>query len=181
MGNRRSFCTAGRDRVAGSSTAASSTRLSIAKHNGRAVIETYHRLLNDRDQGVRERTAEAWCLWESASLAWPQTTELAPRFRDPRYAVAFARIVTHYVRHNAWLEDEVLLRNAAVLADLPAVLINGRFDFQAPIANAWTLREAWPGAELLIVDDTGHRPTGSISGEIVRATQRFASPPSGLR
>ena len=27
------------------------------------------------------------------------------RFSDPRFALAFARIVTHYVRHDAWLGD----------------------------------------------------------------------------
>jgi hypothetical protein len=62
---------------------------------------------------------------------------------------------------------------AAVLADIPGVLINGRFDYQAPIANAWRLREAWPSAELVIVDDTGHGAGASIGSEIVRATQRF--------
>ena len=42
------------------------------------------------------------------------------------------------------------------LADIPGVLINGRFDFQAPIGNAWALKRAWPRAELWIVDDAGH-------------------------
>jgi proline iminopeptidase len=138
------------------------------------LVDTYHRLLSDPDAAVRAQAAEAWCLWESATPDWPPKTGLAPRFRDPRYAVAFARIVTHYVRHNAWLEDGVLLRDATVLADTPGVLISGRFDFQAPIANAWKLKEAWPRAELVIVDDTGHGATAGINGEIVRATQQFA-------
>jgi proline iminopeptidase len=145
------------------------------RDDGHAVIETYHRQLNDPDRAVRERAAEAWCLWESATPAWPPTTGLEPRFRDPRYAVAFARIVTHYVRHNAWLEDEVLLRNASCLADMQGVLINGRFDFQAPIENSWRLREVWPGAELVVVDNAGHGAPASINREIVHATQRFAA------
>jgi proline iminopeptidase len=37
--------------------------------------------------------------------------------------------VTHYVRHYAWIEDGSLLRDAGVLADIPSVLVNGRFDF----------------------------------------------------
>jgi proline iminopeptidase len=141
---------------------------------GGDIVESYNGLLSDPDAAVRERAAEAWCLWESATPDWPPKTGLAPRFRDPRYAVAFARIVTHYVRSNAWLEDGVLLRNARVLADTPGVLISGRFDFQAPIANAWTLKEAWPRAELVTVDDTGHGATEGITSEIVRATRRFA-------
>src|SRR2546423_10129876 len=103
------------------------------------IVGTYHRLLEGPDPMVRERAARAWCLWESATPDWPPTAGLAPRFRDPAYAMAFARIVTHYVHHNAWLEDGILIRDAARLADIPGVLVNGRFDFQAPIANAWTL------------------------------------------
>jgi proline iminopeptidase len=145
--------------------------------DGQAVIEAYVRLLHDPDRTDRERVAEAWCLWESATPDWPPTTGLASRFRDPDYAVAFARIVTHYAMHNGWLEDGLLVRNATVLADTPAVLINGRFDLQAPIGNAWALREAWPGAELVIVGEAGHGAPVGVTAEVVRATQLFAALP----
>jgi proline iminopeptidase len=137
------------------------------------IVDAYHRLLEDEDAEVRRRAVEAWCLWESATPAWPPTDGLAERFEDPDYALAFARIVTHYVRHDAWLEDEVLLEIADKLAAIPGVLVNGRFDFQTPIANAYELRRVWPKAELVIVDDAGHVPTGEIAREIVRATDGF--------
>jgi proline iminopeptidase len=139
------------------------------------VVEGFHRLLNDPDPTVHGPAAEAWCLWESATPGWPPATGLAERFRDPDYALAFARIVTHYVRHNAWLEDGALLRGAAALAETPGVLVNGRFDFQAPIANAWELRRVWPRAELVIVDDAGHGASANLNPELVRATDRFAA------
>jgi proline iminopeptidase len=140
------------------------------------VVEAYARLLADPDPAVHKRAAEEWCLWESASPDWPPRPGLAQRFEDPAYALAFARIVTHYVRHNAWLEDSQLLDNASRLAEIPGVLINGRFDFQAPIGNAWALKRAWPEAELVIVDDAGHAAGDrSITEEIARATDRFAA------
>ena len=83
-------------------------------------------------------------------------TRLASRYEDPDFALAFARLVTHYVRHDDFLEDGILLRDAHLLADIPGVLVNGRFDLQAPVANAWELDRAWPQAELVIVDDAGH-------------------------
>ena len=138
------------------------------------VVDAYSRLLHDPDPAVRARAAEAWCLWESATPDWPPKAGLDQRFRDPSYALAFARIVTHYVRHNAWLEDGALLRGASALSGTPGVLISGRFDFQAPIANAWKLKAAWPRADLVIVDDAGHGAGGAVSLEIVRATDRFA-------
>ena len=138
------------------------------------IVAAYARWLRDPDPDVCQRAANAWCLWESATLDWPPNTSLGGRFTNPAYALAFARIVTHYVLHNAWLEDGILLRGAAALANIPGVLMNGRYDFQAPIAYAWELRRVWPRAELVIVDDAGHSPvTTSIAEEIVRATDRF--------
>jgi proline iminopeptidase len=136
------------------------------------IVEAYHRMLNDPDPQVRRRAAEAWCLWESATPVWPPTTDMAKRFTDPAYAMAFARIVTHYVRHNAWLEDGVLLRGAGALGGIPGVLVNGRFDFQSTISNAWELHRVWP-AELVIVDDAGHAPNAKLERELMRATSRF--------
>jgi proline iminopeptidase len=53
------------------------------------------------------------------------------------------------------------------------VLVNGRFDFQSPIGNAYELKRVWPQAKLVVVDDAGHVPTGEIAREIVRATDSF--------
>jgi proline iminopeptidase len=140
------------------------------------IVEAYHRLLFDLDPSVRERAAYEWCLWESATPAWPPADGLAPRFSDPKFRMAFARLVTHYVRHDAWLENGALLRDAASLADIPGIMINGRFDFQAPIGNAWELKRAWPRAELVIVEDAGHAADNAgITEELVRATDRFAA------
>lgn len=138
------------------------------------VVDAYHRLLNNKDPGVRLRAAEDWCLWESATPHWPPTPELDHRFKDPEYALAFARIVTHYVLHDLWMEDGILLRNASLLSSIPGVLVNGRFDYQAPISNAWELKRVWPRADLVIVDEAGHGADAPIGGELVRATDGFA-------
>ncbi|HKB19792.1 MAG TPA: prolyl aminopeptidase [Gaiellaceae bacterium] len=137
------------------------------------VVSGYHALLSDPEPAVRRRAAEAWCMWESATPAWPPADGLAERFTDPDYALAFARIVTHYVKHNAWLDDGILLRNASVLWDIPGTLVHGRFDFQAPLENAYALSRAWPRAELVVVDEAGHVPTGAVAREITRATDGF--------
>ncbi len=142
----------------------------------RDVVEAYYQLLNDPNPSIRERAATAWCTWESATPAWPPAPGLSRRFADPAFALAYARIVTHYVLHNAWLEDESLLRGADALKDIPGIMVNGRFDFQAPIGWAWDLKRAWPSAEYVIVDDAGHDASAKgITGELIRATDRFAT------
>ena len=147
-----------------------------AGDRGGDVVEAYGRLLDGPDSALRERAALAWCRWESATPDWPPLSGLAVRFRDLRFAVAYARIVTHYVRHDGWLGDGRVLRDVHRLAEIPAVLINGRFDFQAPLATAWELNHRWPGSELVVVDDAGHAAgSAAISEQLVRATDRFAA------
>jgi proline iminopeptidase len=137
------------------------------------VVEDYARRLADPDVGVRHAAAEDWCRWESATPHWPPRDGLDARFQDPDYAMVFARIVTHYVRHDLFLEPDELLRGAHALTRIPATLVNGRFDFQSPLQNAWDLHRAWPGSRLVVVDEAGHAAEKRIGGEIVRATDRF--------
>lgn len=138
------------------------------------VVDAYARLLDDPDPDVRRDAARAWCTWESVTPDWPPGTGLSPRFADPEFAYAFARLVTHYVRHDLFLEDGILVRDIDVLEGVPGVLINGRYDLQAPLANAWTLHRAWPGSELVVVDDAGHAgDDAGITVELIRATDRF--------
>ena len=140
------------------------------------IVDAYARLLRDPDPIVRADAALAWCTWESATPDWPPVTTLASRFSDPDFAFAFARLVTHYVGHDLFLEDGVLLRDIHRLDDIPSVLVNGRFDLQAPLANAWELHRAWPGSELVIVEDAGHAGDDEgITRELIRATDRFAT------
>jgi proline iminopeptidase len=90
--------------------------------------------------------------------------------------MAFARLVTHYVRHDAWLEDGSLLRGADSLVDIPGIMVNGRFDLQAPIAWAWDLNRVWPRSELVVVDNAGHAvDSPGVTQELVRSTDQFAT------
>ncbi len=139
-------------------------------------VEVYHRLLFDPDADVRRRAALAWCTWESASPDWPPTDGLDGRFEDPEFALAFARLVTHYARRDAWLEDGALLHDAEALAGIPGVIVSGRFDLQSPLGGAWELHRAWPRADLVVIDEAGHAyDHPGITLELVRATDRFAA------
>jgi proline iminopeptidase len=138
------------------------------------IVEAYCRLLNDPDPEIHNRAAREWCIWESATPEWPPSSTLAQRFQDPEFALAYARLVTHYVRHNAWLGDGRVIGNMHRVSHVPGVLINGRFDFQAPVGTAWQLHRLWPNSRIVILDNAGHTPTREMSEEIVRATDEFA-------
>ena len=137
-------------------------------------VEGYAALLHDPDPEVCRAAAHAWCLWESATPHWPPGEALAERFRDPVFALAFARIVNHYARHGAWLERGALLRGAGALAGIPGVLVNGRYDLQAKLGPAWRLARAWPAPSWSSWTARATQPAPSIEAELVRATDRFS-------
>lgn len=139
------------------------------------LVEAYARLLEHHDPAIREKAAADWCAWEDAVVATNPGGAPNPRYADPRFRMAFARIVTHYFRHNAWLEDGQLLREAGRLSGIPGVLIHGRLDISSPLSTAWRLAQAWPGSELVIVEHSGHSSAEpGMAGAIVAATDRFA-------
>jgi proline iminopeptidase len=139
------------------------------------LVAAYARLLNDRDAAVRERAARDWCRWEDAHVATGPDAKPSLRYDDPKFRMAFARLVTHYWQHAAWLEDGILLREARRLAIVPAVLIHGRTDLSSPIDIPWQLAQSWPGSELVIVDEAGHgTDEPAIASAVVAATDRFA-------
>jgi proline iminopeptidase len=138
-------------------------------------VAGYRRLLQDPDPAVHRKAAEDWCAWESVTPDWPPANGIAERFRDPAFALGFARLVTHYVHHDLWIEDGSLLRDAVRLAGVPAMLIHGRFDLQAPLASAWDLHLALPDATLDVVGEGGHAAGGTeMRNRLIAATDRFA-------
>jgi proline iminopeptidase len=79
------------------------------------------------------------------------------------------------LRREAWLGDGRVVRDIYRLANTPAVLINGRYDLQAPLATAWELHRLWPRSELVVIDGAGHSASDSrLTDAIVAATDAFA-------
>jgi proline iminopeptidase len=103
-----------------------------------------------------------------------------PRYAGPRFRMGFARLVTHYFSHAAWLEEDQLLREAHKLSGLPGVLIHGRLELGSPLETTWPLARAWPGSELIVLDTSGHAST-DLGDHVVAATDRFVRPPWMLR
>lgn len=131
----------------------------------------------DPDPEVRLAAATAWAEWEDAVLSLePGGNAGAFGDRPADDLVAMVRICAWYAAHGAWLEEGAVLRDAAKLAGIPGVLIHGRLDLSCPVGIAFELASAWPGARLLIDDETGHRGGAGIKRQwLLSATNEFAS------
>ncbi|MDT0332095.1 prolyl aminopeptidase [Nocardiopsis lambiniae] len=131
----------------------------------------YARLLADPDPTVREEAARAWCRWEDTHMA--TTTDFTPflSIRPVDFQLRFARLVTHYWAHHAFLPPGHLLTNTHRMAHVPGAMIHGRLDISGPADTAHHLSRRWPAATLTIVEGAGH--TKGLHESAVRAIDRL--------
>jgi proline iminopeptidase len=137
------------------------TALPVAERDD--LVTSFHARVGALDDAVRIPAALAWCRWETAGMLSTPDPVVEAVFADPRFAVAFARISTHYAVHQGFPEDGPLLDRAGELAGIPGVLVQGRYDLCTPPVTAWRLHRAWPGSRLHLLDDEGHRLTGAAA------------------
>ncbi|WP_373502373.1 prolyl aminopeptidase [Aestuariivirga sp.] len=139
------------------------------------LVGAYHRRLTGDDVQTQLACARAWSQWEGATLSLLPDDKRVADFGGDRFALAFARIECHYFRNAGFFaEDGQLLTNAHRLADIPGVIIQGRYDVVTPMRTAWDLHRAWPQADFIAIPDAGHTATEpGITDAIVRVTDRF--------
>lgn len=131
----------------------------LARRPGQRLVEAYRALVMDPDPAVHEPAAFAWCRWEDAHVNVDDEPAVDgfswPRYRDPSFRLAFARQVTHCWEADSWLAPDELVQGAASMGDVPCWLVHGARDQSGPLAGPRRLAAAWPGCELIVVDD-GH-------------------------
>ncbi len=139
------------------------------------LVDAYATMLSDADPAVRAHAAREWCFWEDAHVSLAPGYRPNPRFQDPDFRFLFARLVTHYWRHAAFLSEGQLLRDAATLDGVPGALIHGRYDVSSPLETAWRLSQRWSTSDLHVLDDAGHGNDESFPAAVIGALTRLAT------
>jgi proline iminopeptidase len=120
------------------------------------LLQAYYRRLTSDNEVERMAAAKAWSMWEGRCASLTPSKSVVAHFGDPFTALSLARIECHYFVNNIFLEDNQLLRDAHRLQDIPGFIVHGRYDMVCPMESAWDLHQAWPRAELKIIDAAGH-------------------------
>jgi proline iminopeptidase len=82
-------------------------------------------------------------------------------------------ICSHYFAHDGFPQDGILIREAGTLTGIPGILIHGRNDLGGGACTPWELASAWPGAELLIIEDSGHTGSTTMTDQMHAAANRL--------
>lgn len=139
------------------------------------MLKAYYRRVTGDDEKLKLAAAKHWSIWEgSASKLIPDEDSTAS-FGEDKFALAFARIETHYFYHNAFLDEhQGILENADKINGIPCEMVHGRYDIVCPIKNAFDLKERLPKARLHVIMNAGHAVSESgITAKLIEIMEEF--------
>lgn len=140
------------------------------------MVKAHHARLVGEDEIARMASAKAWSIWEGRTSNLHQKKSVVEFFGSAHTALSLARIEAHYFVNDSFLAPNQILDNADKLADVPGIIVHGRYDMVCPIESAWELHQAWPESILEIIPDAGHSASEpGITDALVRATVDMAS------
>ena len=121
-------------------------------------VHAYYRRILDADPAVHGPAARAWHDTERAlseHKAAKMRLDLAS-LNVWRTLPATPFMEAHYFINNSFMSEDQLLRNAARLAGIPGIIVQGRYDLLCPPETSARLAKVWPGSEVRIVEEAGH-------------------------
>lgn len=142
-------------------------------------VTAYHKRLTGADEAEQLKCAKAWSIWEARTSCLLPNPDLVKHFEDAKAALPFARIEAHYFHNKAFFEsDNYLLEHIEQIRQIPAVIVQGRYDVVCPPISAWDLHKAWPEAHFKLVPDAGHSAhEKGIQSLLVEAMDAFRELP----
>jgi len=138
------------------------------------LLGAYLRRLTDPDPMVHQPAARAWSLYEGSCSTLLPSPDTVASFAQDRSALGLARIEAHYFAHDLFLPPGGLLAHMGRIAQIPAEIVQGRYDMVCPCDTAFDLAAAWPRARLTMVPDAGHSALEpGVRTALVAAVDRF--------
>ena len=149
----------------------------IAEGERHDLLAAYHRGLNGGDRKRERSLARRWSVWEAATSSLLADPGRERAFAADEFALAFARIETHYFVNGGFFRSEnQLLDDVDRIRSIPAVIVQGRYDVICPPVTAFELAARWPEADLRVVPDAGHSAfEPGIAAELIAATKRLVT------
>jgi proline iminopeptidase len=120
-------------------------------------VKAYFRRILDPDPVVHIPAARAW---HDTERALSEITPARPRLERAQLNAsslpATPFMEAHYFINDCFLRPNQLLDEAGKLADIPGIIVQGRYDLLCPPATSQALAARWPRAEIRIIEGAGH-------------------------
>ena len=122
----------------------------------------------------RVKYSKVWAKYEGKIAFLEIADERIDQMLKDLPAYALAVLENYYMANNCFLKEGELLNNTDKLADIPVIIINGRYDMICPPITAYKLHKKLPKSKLIIVERAGHSAIEpGIQAELVKAMPSF--------
>ena len=121
------------------------------------LVSAYHSRVHGADRKLRQAASLAWSKWAGRIVTYllPGVSgEYTPENVDK--TVCEVLIETHYAKNRYFIPENRILDNVARLPAVPTRIIHGRRDLTCTLDASWSLHQALPEAELVVVREGGH-------------------------
>lgn len=144
------------------------------EERGDMIKAYYKRLIGPQPE--RSKAAGAWSKWEMATSRLHVNEEMIQKASDGDWADKFARIEAHYFVNGGFMRDGQLLEKEQIdkIRNIPATIVQARYDAVCPAKTAWDLHKVWPEAKFIMIPDAGHnaKETG-VKRALLEATAEY--------
>jgi proline iminopeptidase len=121
-------------------------------------LDAYWRRILDKDSAVHGPFARAW--HDTERILSEHVPERVRLDRDAltssRSSPATPFMEAHYFQNDCFMRPGQLLADAAKLAGIPGIIVQGRYDLLCPPATSHALAALWREAEIRLVEGAGH-------------------------
>ncbi|MDW7669071.1 MAG: prolyl aminopeptidase [Bacillota bacterium] len=147
----------------------------VGESKGKNLVEEYYKIFTQGSKKEQIEAAKAWSFWESSIVKLIPSEEIIEKSTEEEHAVAIAKLECHYFANNMFGKKEnYILDNIEEIKDIPAFIVNGRYDVICPPYTAKQLHDSLNNSEFVVVDDAGHSTAEEgIIHELVKSTEKY--------
>jgi proline iminopeptidase len=119
------------------------------------IIKAFEKATSEQQKEIAAGVQD----WES-NLFTPQSSVSYKNPDDMTEAdISATKIFVHYEMNHEFISENYILDNVRKIANVPAVIVHGRYDILCPLEKAYALKEKMNDCELVIATSSGHKLT----------------------
>jgi proline iminopeptidase len=121
------------------------------------IVAAYRKRIFSDDAGIALNAAISWGNFEAEIMSLlPSAANPTPATPEDTTVIGRARVQLHYLSNMGFIDGQEILARIDTIRNIPAKIIQGRYDMVCPPCTAFELHQAWPEAEFTIIPDAGH-------------------------
>jgi len=116
----------------------------------------YQKIFSSDNEVAIIAASKAWYLWELRLSTIEHHHIGMAQIENSHQALCMAQLSNHYFSQQCFLAENYILDNINTIANIPAIILHGRYDMVCQLIIAENLASIWKNASLQILPQAGH-------------------------